>query len=160
MAQQATDLFDALQASGRSFVVIAPNNDPGSDGIFHQIDALPSDRFRVLPSMRFAHFSELMKNAACLVGNSSAGVREAPFIGLPSLDIGTRQSNRGKASSIHFAKADENAKITAFLSDNWGQSIARDTGFGSGSAAQRFVKTLDDPAFWDGSLQKTFHDPD
>lgn len=160
MAQQATSLFAALNASGRSFVVIAPNNDPGSDGIFAQIDTLPPDRFRVLPSMRFAHFSELMKNAACLVGNSSAGVREAPFIGLPSLDIGTRQSNRGKAGSIHFALASEGDKIATFLQSHWGHNKSRDTGFGSGSAANRFVETLNDPAFWGGSLQKTFHDPD
>lgn len=158
MGQQAKDLFAALRASDRSFVVIAPNNDPGSEGIFAQIDTLPQDRFRVLPSMRFAYFSELMKNAACLVGNSSAGVREAPFIGLPSLDIGTRQSNRGKAQSIHFAQADDSAKIAGFLRDIWGKSAPPDQGFGSGSAAGRFVDILNDPAFWAGSLQKSFHD--
>ncbi len=35
-----------------------------------------------------------------MVGNSSAGVREAPFLGLPSLDIGSRQTNRGSSPSI------------------------------------------------------------
>jgi len=81
MGAQAQGLFAALAALGRNFVVIAPNNDPGSAAIFAEIDTLPKDRFRVLPSMRFAHFSELMKNAAVMVGNSSAGVREAPFSG-------------------------------------------------------------------------------
>ncbi|MEJ6397455.1 UDP-N-acetylglucosamine 2-epimerase [Yoonia sp. 208BN28-4] len=160
MGQQAKDLFDALKASGRSFVVIAPNNDPGSDGIFAQIETLPADRFRVLPSMRFAHFSELMKNAACMVGNSSAGVREAPFVGLPSLDIGTRQSNRGKAVSIHAAQASDAEAIAAFLKSQWGQSAAPDTGFGAGSAAERFAAILQDASFWGGSLQKSFHDAD
>jgi hypothetical protein len=85
IGRQAADLFGALDASGRNFVVIAPNNDPGSTAIFSVLEKLPKDRFRLLPSMRFAHFSELMKNAACMVGNSSAGVREAPFLGLPSM---------------------------------------------------------------------------
>ena len=78
----------STQASGRPFVLVAPNNDPGSEAIFAAINQLPEQQFRVIPSMRFAHFSELMKNAACMVGNSSAGVREAPFIGLSSLDVG------------------------------------------------------------------------
>lgn len=158
MAQQARDLFQALDASGRSFVVIAPNNDPGSAGIFDAINSLPTDRFRVLPSMRFAHFSELMKHAACMVGNSSAGVREAPFLGLPSLDIGTRQTDRAKAQSVHFADANETAKIATFLNDEWGQRRPRDEGFGAGSAAARFVETLTDPAFWTSDLQKRFRD--
>ena len=88
---QARELFDKLEASGRNFIVILPNNDPGANDILHVINALPKERFRILPSMRFIYFSELLKNAAAHIGNSSVGVREAPFIGLPSLDIGTRQ---------------------------------------------------------------------
>ncbi|MEM9785054.1 MAG: UDP-N-acetylglucosamine 2-epimerase [Pseudomonadota bacterium] len=158
MGTQADALFSALDASGKNFVVIAPNNDPGSAAIFAAIKRLPADRFRVLPSMRFAHFSELMKNAAAMIGNSSAGVREAPFIGLPSLDIGTRQTNRAKAPSVFFADAAETDKIAAFLQDEWGKSYPRHDAFGGGSAAERFLAILNDDAFWQGSLQKTFHD--
>lgn len=158
MGQQARNLFGALDASARNFVLIAPNNDPGSDDIFAAIDALPRDRFRVIPSMRFAHFSELMKNAALMVGNSSAGVREAPFLGTPSLDIGTRQSNRAQAPSLFTAQASDTAAITAFLKDEWGKTYPRHTAFGSGSAAQRFVEVLQDNGFWSASMQKRFHD--
>lgn len=160
MAAQARDLFGALDASGRNFVVIAPNNDPGSAGIFDAIDALPTDRFRVLPSMRFAHFSELMKHAACMVGNSSAGVREAPFLGLPSLDIGSRQTDRAKAASVHFADAHETPKIAEFLETLWGQKHPRDEGFGAGSAASRFTDILKSKDFWSTDMQKRFRDSD
>ena len=158
MGQQARDLFGALDTSGRSFVVIAPNNDPGSQDIFTALDALPSDKFRIIPSMRFAHFSELMKNAACMVGNSSAGVREAPFLGIPSLDIGTRQTNRANAPSLFTARASDTTTIAAFLTDEWGKSYQRHTAFGSGSAAQRFLEVLQDDGFWSASMQKRFHD--
>jgi len=159
MGAQAGDLFGALEASGRHFVVIAPNNDPGSDAIFAVLDRLPKDRFRVLPSMRFSHFSELMKNAACMVGNSSAGVREAPFLGLPSLDIGTRQANRSDAASVTACEAADSAAIAGFLAREWGHRHAPDAGFGQGSAAGRFVQVLADPAFWERPLQKAFQDP-
>lgn len=158
MGQQAQALFSALVASGRHFVVIAPNNDPGSEAIFKVLEALPKDRFRLIPSMRFAHFSELMKNAACMVGNSSAGVREAPFLGVPSLDIGTRQTNRAAAPSVQACLAIDATAIAAFLHDHWGKIVPRHDGFGQGRAADRFVQVLIDPAFWTQDLQKSFQD--
>lgn len=158
IGQQAADLFGALDASGRSFVVIAPNNDPGSKAIFQVLETLPKSRFRVLPSMRFSHFSELMKTAACMVGNSSAGVREAPFLGLPSLDIGTRQSNRSDAPSVTACEAADRSTILDFLQTHWGRQATPHEGFGQGSAAERFVETLARPEFWTLSLQKAFRD--
>lgn len=158
MGAQAHALFSALDGSGRKFVVIAPNNDPGSSDIFAAIDALPADRFRILPSMRFAHFSELMRNASVMVGNSSAGVREAPFLGLPSLDVGSRQTNRAKSPSVFFADASQTDKINDFLTQQWGKPYQRHDAFGGGSAAERFVAILKADVFWGKSLQKTFHD--
>jgi UDP-N-acetylglucosamine 2-epimerase (hydrolysing) len=158
MGAQAQALFGALRASGRRFVIVAPNNDPGSDAIFRVLEALPKEQFRLIPSMRFAHFSELMKNATCIVGNSSAGVREAPFLGLPSLDIGSRQTNRASAASITTAAASDGEVIATFLRDQWGRSHGRHMAFGEGRAADRFVAVLRDPAFWDRGLQKRFAD--
>ncbi|MGI1662817.1 UDP-N-acetylglucosamine 2-epimerase [Palleronia sp. KMU-117] len=158
MDAQARALFGALAASGREFVVIAPNNDPGSEAIFEVIEGLPRDRFRLIPSMRFSHFSVLMKNAACMVGNSSACVREAPFLGIPSLDIGTRQRNRALSPAISSADATDKDRILAFLATEWGKRYPRDTGFGEGRAAARFAEILQDDAFWTRGLQKVFHD--
>jgi UDP-N-acetylglucosamine 2-epimerase (hydrolysing) len=108
--------------------------------------------------MRFSHFSELMKHAAVMVGNSSAGVREAPFLGLPSLDIGTRQTNRATAPSLFTAAAGDGTAIAEFLAGQWGRAHDSHTAFGEGRAADRFVAVLRDPAFWARGLQKQFSD--
>lgn len=158
MFEQAESCFGALEASGRNFVLIAPNNDPGSEAIFSVINELPAERFRVLPSMRFGHFSELMKNAKVMLGNSSAGVREAPFLGIPSLDIGTRQTNRASAPSIFTAKAKDQEAIAQFLTTQWGKRYPSHTAFGEGRSADRFVEILRDSQFWARGLQKEFHD--
>ncbi len=158
MGAQADAFFGTLAASGRNFVVIAPNNDPGSEAIFAALSRLPQDRFRLIPSMRFAHFSELMKNAACMVGNSSAGVREAPFLGVASLDVGTRQTNRAVAGSVFSCTAMDDAAIAGFLATQWGHRHAPDTGFGEGRAADRFAAVLGSDAFWAQGLQKAFQD--
>ncbi len=157
MAQQADALFSTLEASQRSFVVIAPNNDPGSEAIRNRIKALPA-RFRVLPSMRFAHFSEMMKHAACLIGNSSAGVREAPFVGLPSLDIGSRQTARSETDWPLTVSPFDHEAINAFLTTWWGRRRTPETQFGHGESARRFVEVIQNPSFWDQPLQKIFHD--
>ena len=158
MAEQAANLFGTLDASGKNFVVILPNNDPGSDDIMAAIQKLPTDRFRTLPSMRFSHFSELMKNAACIVGNSSAGVREAPFLSIPSLDVGTRQNARAQSASITSARAEERDRIFAFLEQDWGKRYPANDDFGQGSASERFVEIMGQEAFWQAKLQKAFVD--
>lgn len=153
---QAASLFGRLEASGRCFVVIAPNNDPGTEDIFAVLDRLPKDRFRLIPSMRFNYFSELMKHAAVMVGNSSAGVREAPFLGLPSLDVGTRQTNRAQSPSIQACSAFETEVIDGFLAACWGKRLAMDASFGAGDAAVRFAAILQQPAYWNRPAQKVF----
>ncbi|MFT7402071.1 MAG: UDP-N-acetylglucosamine 2-epimerase (hydrolyzing) [Hydrogenophaga sp.] len=156
MGEQARALFDRLVASGKHFVVILPNNDPGTESIMDVLDTLPAERFRLIPSMRFNYFSELMKHAAVLVGNSSAGVREAPFLGLPSLDVGTRQNQRASAPSIVACAAHDAGCINQFLQAQWGQRHAADASFGAGNTAQQFVAVLQTAGYWSRPIQKQF----
>lgn len=153
---QAEKFFYTLLESNRNFVTIAPNNDPGSSQIFKIIESLPKHRFRLIPSMRFLYFSELLRHAKVLVGNSSAGVREAPFFGLPSLDIGTRQNLRNQSKSIFSATAFENDKILHFLSQQWGKNYEKDRSFGVGDSSENFKRILSGTELWKLPLQKVF----
>ena len=92
---------DGIINSGDNYVVIYPNNDLGSDYIINEFSRFKNNkRFRIFPSIRFEHFLTLLKNSLYIIGNSSAGVREMPFYGIPSINLGTRQENRAIASSI------------------------------------------------------------
>ena len=155
---QAECFFDALLQSNKNFVTIAPNNYPGSDHIFKTIEALPKNRFRLIPSMRFLYFSEILRHAKVLVGNSSAGVREAPFFGLPSLDIGTRQNLRNQSPSICNSTAFEKIKILDFLEKQWGEKYKQDISFGIGKSSENFRKIISDSNIWKLPLQKVFFD--
>lgn len=157
IGRQAQCLFSSLQASGRNFVVILPNNDPGTDAILHVIEKLPPEHFRLIPSMRFSHFSELLRHASAIIGNSSVGVREAPFLGVPSLDVGSRQNSRSQSDSIVACKADETSVIEDFLTHQWGKKYIPDLNFGRGNAACQFVKAISNPNFWCDPLQKVFY---
>lgn len=156
LKSQAQGLFSTLEKSGRNFVVIASNNDPGRTEIMEVIESLNPSNFHLISSMRFEYFSELMKNAAVLVGNSSAGVREAPFLGVPSLNIGTRQTGRAFSESITNAHAHETGSINDFLQWKWGKRYERSYEFGDGRSVERFVLEIEKPDFWKVPKQKYF----
>ena len=154
---QAQALFNAIQDSGKSFVVILPNNDPGTDDIMRVLAQLPNQQFRLIPSMRFAYFSELLRHACLILGNSSAGVREAPFIGIPSIDIGTRQNARTQSQGVVHCSAHDTERLTSIICDLWGKRYERDWGFGLGNSSQSFVKIIQNSGFWTTRMQKTFN---
>ena len=56
--------------------------------------------FTIIKSFRFEYFLTLLKNSEFIIGNSSAGVREAPIYGVPTINIGNRQKNRFSHESI------------------------------------------------------------
>ena len=158
IGSQAKSLFEALSESGKNFVVILPNNDPGCSQIKKEINKLNPKKFKVLPSMRFIFFSELMKNCSIFVGNSSTGVREIPFLGIASLDIGSRQFNRASNKSIEYISPFDKKKILYFLEKNWNKKYDKNLEYGKGNAAKNFVKILLNKNIWDKSLQKNFKD--
>lgn len=95
LKNQADELCLALKQSERNYIVIYPNNDFGFEHILESYKMLENqERFRFYPSIRFEYFIALLKEADFLLGNSSCGLKEAPYLNVPSINIGTRQSNR------------------------------------------------------------------
>ena len=108
--------------------------------------------------MRFNYFSKLLQCSSALLGNSSAGVREAPFLGIPSLDVGTRQTNRSYAESITWTDAVDDQKIKAFLDEEWGKKYTSNLSFGDGNSTQKFQEILNSETIWNLSVQKNLHE--
>lgn len=73
---------------------IYPNNDEGSSIIRDSITSSNISELKFFESLRFEHYITLLKNAKAIIGNSSSGVREAPVLGVPSINIGSRQEGR------------------------------------------------------------------
>lgn len=148
---------EALRASGRKFLVIYPNNDSGADVILEHILPLNSEpNFRVLPSLRFEHFLTLLKHADAIVGNSSAGIREAPVYGVPTINIGTRQLNRYHYPSIMNVPEGRETVLDA-LRQLPPRSIPS-LHFGEGKSARLFMDHLSHASMWETPRQKQFQD--
>lgn len=148
--------FETLKESTRSFVIIQPNNDTGHEKIEIQIDKLRGDRrFRIFPSIRFEYFLTLMKNADFIIGNSSAGVREAPYYGVPCVDIGTRQSGRVQSSHVIWSDFKKEQILDAI---GKAEKLERKPSmeFGTQGSSRRILEILLQDKFWSVSTQKKF----
>ena len=150
--------LDALIQSQRNYILIYPNNDLGSKIILSAFKELSGySNFAIYPSIRFEKFLTLLKYADFIIGNSSAGIREAPIYGVPTIDIGSRQNNRSKAPSILHCQNNTDEILTCI---NQIQQIKKKSffNFGKGQAAQAFLKVLQDSKIWQLDIQKKFND--
>ncbi len=85
------------QLAGLPLLVVGPNHDQGEDAVWKAI----RDAGAVAePSLPHSQFIRLMANAAVMVGNSSAGIRESGYFGTPTVDVGTRQSTRARGQNV------------------------------------------------------------
>jgi UDP-N-acetylglucosamine 2-epimerase (hydrolysing) len=158
MQRYAEQFVEALLNDDTNYVVIFPNNDLGSSAILNAYKKLEHHtRFKIFPSLRFEYFLTLLKNARFIIGNSSAGIREAPYYGLPAINIGTRQQNRALHKDVihtdygyeKIAKAITQAKTSTFEKEDL---------FGTGNSDQLFLSTIQADQFWQVNKQKLFND--
>ncbi|TKB05601.1 UDP-N-acetylglucosamine 2-epimerase [Desulforhopalus sp. IMCC35007] len=156
--QQVKALINAVLKSSLNYVVIFPNNDSGSKHILDEYKRLEGvNNVKLFPSIRFEYFLSLLKNAQFILGNSSAGIHEAPVFGVPTINIGSRQQNRFSHSSIFNVSCTENEifeKIETMAQSS--QSFPSCKHFGGGKSAQKFISELENDSFWKTSKQKVF----
>ncbi len=89
-----------MRAELERIVVIHPNNDAGWSGIARAWKKLPAGRFVQLMDVPRGRFLAMMRDAALMIGNSSAGIIEAASFGTPVIDIGPRQQGRERSENV------------------------------------------------------------
>ena len=111
---EINDLMALLKQTDKEYIVIMPNNDLGSDVILNTYTKFKKDpQFHFFKSLTFEIFNYLLKNASFLIGNSSCGIKEAPFYNVPVIDIGNRQQSRCDhltLNNFHHANTVKDAK--------------------------------------------------
>jgi UDP-N-acetylglucosamine 2-epimerase (hydrolysing) len=158
LPRQIKTLVDWVLESGRDYVVIYPNNDRGSSIILDEYQRFSGNKqIRLIPSLRFEYYLSLLRNASFIIGNSSAGVREAPHYGVPAINIGTRQLNRVRCASVLDVDCDLDALRDAMFRVG-GVARVSTSRFGDGSSSAKFHAVLKEASFWRTSRQKHFVD--
>lgn len=81
-----------------------PNVDAGADGTSNGLRAFRernlNNRFHFFKNMEPSDFLRLLYNADALIGNSSVGIRECAFLGIPVVNIGVRQNRRDRGNNV------------------------------------------------------------
>lgn len=156
LKEQAKELVCAMQKSGKNFIVIYPNNDFGFDLILEAYASLKnSNNFKLFPSLRFEYFVALLKEAEFIIGNSSCGLKEAPFLGIPTINVGTRQNGRSGIEQCINVKAEQRELLKAI--QNLPPKKPRQPALRTRSD-ERFLELLKSGVFWQIDKQKIFQD--
>jgi UDP-hydrolysing UDP-N-acetyl-D-glucosamine 2-epimerase len=143
---QITATLEAVRKTGMQAIVLWPNADAGSDDISRGIrkwrEQGRDEGMHFFKNLPIATYVRLMARTACLVGNSSSGVREGAYIGTPVVDIGTRQNGRERGANVVSSTHD-----TAAISEALAAQIAHgryqmDATYGDGRAGQRIADIL------------------
>lgn len=155
--KNAKIFFRALVMTKKNYIVLYPNNDNGSKYILREINQIKKKlSIKTLPSMRFEYFLTLLKNADFIIGNSSSGIMEAPYYGLPCINIGNRQNNR----SLNLSQIDINFSLKQILKsvDQVKKRNKKIMPFGNKNCSTKFLKILKNKKFWKIKKQKYFID--
>ncbi|MGM0565011.1 MAG: UDP-N-acetylglucosamine 2-epimerase [Pseudomonadota bacterium] len=154
--EEAGVFVDALIESRVPYIVVYPNNDIGNSDILDQYQRLNEiDRFKLFPSIAFESFLVLLKNSKFIVGNSSAGVREAPFYGVPGINIGSRQKNRSNAEAIINCEFCEK-QILKCIDNALRSNFDAFSEFGVGDSSVKFLQSIKGSSVWGCDIQKEF----
>ncbi|EAK9947398.1 UDP-N-acetylglucosamine 2-epimerase [Campylobacter lari] len=129
---------------GFYIIGIYPNSDPGSLAILKAIKDLEkiNDNIKFFTTLPRDIFVNLIRNALCLVGNSSMGILEAPFYKLPVVNIGNRQKGRLNAGNVIFVDYDKTNIINAIKKSCFDEEY------------RSWVKNLDNPYGDETSVEK------
>ena len=102
--KQIEETLKAIYELGLPTFWFWPNVDAGSDGTSKGIRAFREhhtiDHILFLKNMEGKDFLRLLNNSKCLVGNSSVGIRECSYLGVPVVNIGSRQVGRDRGPNV------------------------------------------------------------
>ncbi len=143
------DVWETLSAVSRIGLPTLwfwPNSDAGADGTSNGIRA-----FREIEKPANIHFFKnigsedflrVLLHCRCLVGNTSAGIREGSFLGVPFVNIGSRQAGRDRGANVIDASYESDQIIAAIETQLTCSRFPGETIYGSGDAGRKIADLI------------------
>lgn len=143
---QIEETLKALNELQMPTIMLWPNADAGGDDISKGIRTYREKNnpewlhiFKNLPTHIYIH---LMNTTACLVGNSSSGVREGSFIGTPVVNIGTRQNKRLRTNNVIQVNYSSNEIVAGVKKQLEHGKYTSNHLYGDGTAGEKIAEIL------------------
>ncbi len=140
------ETLHAVYETGMPAFWFWPNVDAGSDGTSKGIRAfrekVKDSNIHFFKNMEPQDFLRLLLHSRCLIGNSSVGIRECAYLGVPVVNLGTRQNRRDRGNNVIDVGYDREAikkAIRLWLNSDKAEPSGV---YGGGDAGQKIAELL------------------
>jgi UDP-hydrolysing UDP-N-acetyl-D-glucosamine 2-epimerase len=144
--QHVTETLYAIRELELPTLWFWPNADAGSDGtskgirVFRELEH--PDRIYFFKNMPPDDFLRLINASSCIVGNSSVAIRECSYLGVPAVNIGSREAGRERGPNVMDVDYDRAQIESAILKQINSSRPAGVTLYGDGHAGERIAEVL------------------
>ncbi len=143
---QITETLAALQELKMPVIMLWPNADAGSEDISRGMrkfrEHSSHEYVRFYKNFSTETFLRLMIRCACMVGNSSAAIREGAFLGVPAVNIGTRQRGRERGKNVIDVDCDQGEIRQAIEKQLGNGRYSKEYIYGDGHAGEKIADVL------------------
>ena len=126
-------------------IIIWPNSDGGSEQISKKLRTIRElnkiQNYKIYKNLPIEYYIPLIKNAKCLVGNSSSAIRDGAFIGVPAVNVGKRQNSRLASKNV-IQSSNEMQDIYKKIKIQYGKKFKSSKLYGSGDAGKKILQIL------------------
>jgi UDP-hydrolysing UDP-N-acetyl-D-glucosamine 2-epimerase len=140
------EAVDQVGRRGMQVVWLWPNADAGSDDVAKGLrvfrERRAPDYLLLIRNFDVEDYARILNNAACIIGNTSSGLREGAYLGTPCVNIGSRQRDRERASNVIDVPHDTDAIHAAIERQLSNGRYPRSLLFGDGQAGRRIADIL------------------
>ncbi|HTG43998.1 MAG TPA: UDP-N-acetylglucosamine 2-epimerase [Verrucomicrobiae bacterium] len=144
--QHIVETLYGVKEAGLPTLWFWPNVDAGSDGTSKGIRAFREQEkpanFHFFKNMEASDFLRLLYSSKAIIGNSSVAIRECSYLGIPAVNIGTRQSGRERGDNVIDVNYDRAEILRAIQTHINCTERPRSTIYGDGHAGARIAELL------------------
>lgn len=146
--EEIAQTVDAVRRVNLPTFWFMPNVDAGSAAVEEEIARLLEGPLEApiwgLTNLEPSDFLRLIKHSRCLVGNSSAGIREASYLGVPVVNVGSRQNGRLRGKNVVDVGSDSREIARAIANQIRQRDLPRELIYGDGHSSKRIVAVIED----------------
>ena len=145
--RMADNLISAMKESLSDFQIVITNANADLGGqeinkLMMKVADESQNQFVVVPSLGQKRYLSYMKQVELVLGNSSSGILESPYLGVPTVNIGERQKGRYRCENIIQSGIEKNEIEQSIKEAMSGKYSIPSTYWGDGNASGKIVRVL------------------
>lgn len=138
-------ILNKISSLNKQLIIFWPNPDAGTEGVSKAIRIFKNNNetknYIYVKNLESKFFLKLLDECDFLIGNSSVGIRECSYMGVPVINIGDRQRGRDRGSNVIDKSWEEinNADLKTIINKH---SITKDNLYGDGESSKKISKLI------------------